>query len=66
MTIFETKIVEAETKEEALELYDSGDLEGWEEEDVGCAQDLGLLCIYERDADGEFTIAHDVKEGEFV
>jgi hypothetical protein len=64
---YETMIVEAESKEEALAKYDENiDNDGqWEEEAMLLGDDF-LVAVDERDQDGEFSIQHDVENGKFV
>lgn len=64
--IFEEAIIEAESKEAALAKYDEGNVEGWEEQDCGQSEEIGLTSINERGQHGWFSVCFPVEEGKFV
>ena len=72
--IFEEVIIDAESKEQALAMYqgkvppyEDECIGGWDEDDVSGSESF-LWAIEERDTKGEFSIVHrvDEKEEKFV
>lgn len=57
--ISEVAIVEAKNLKAAQAIYDSGEVEGWEEEDVSGSEVVGLERIDERGEDGYFKICQE-------